>query len=146
MSRVSLDVAGGQWRPRGSNRRNVGIDTDITGALSQRDGCGPACAVSVTKAHPSGYGDNGKYGLDCSGFVRWVYFLVYGQDVLGPGTTAAQQSQPALAKVPAAQRQTGHLVFFPGHVGIYAGNGIMVDEPHTYDPPSGPTGFPGDPD
>ena len=75
----------------------------------------PACAASVTKAHPAGYGDNGKYGLDCSGFVRWVYFLVYGQDVLGPGTTAAQQSQAALAKVPAAQRQPGDLVFFPGY-------------------------------
>jgi hypothetical protein len=31
-------------------------------------------------------------------------------------------------------------VFFPGHVGIYAGSGVMVDEPHTYDPPSGPSG------
>src|SRR6185437_15157243 len=67
---------------------------------------GPACASSVTKAHPSGYGDNGKYGLDCSGFVRWVYFLIYGQDVLGPGSTSAQQSQPALANVPAAQRRS----------------------------------------
>lgn len=101
---------------------------------------GPACAATVTKAHPYGYGDNGKYGLDCSGYVRWVYFLVYGRDVLGPGTTAAQQSQPVLANVPAAQRQPGDLVFFSGHVGIYAGNGTMLDEPHTYDPPATPSG------
>jgi hypothetical protein len=77
-------------------------------------------STAAVQAHPYGYGDNGKYGLDCSGFVRWVYFLIYS--------------------VPAAQRQPGDLVFFPGHVGIYAGNGVMVDESHTYDPPSGPAG------
>jgi cell wall-associated NlpC family hydrolase len=101
---------------------------------------GPACAVSVTKAHPNGYGDNGTYGLDCSGFVRWVYALVYGTDVLGPGSTTAQQAQPGLTKLPSGQQQPGDLVFFRGHVGIYAGHGTMVDEPQTYDRPSGPSG------
>jgi hypothetical protein len=65
---------------------------------------GPACVHSVSKAHPYGYGDNGKYGLDYSGFVRWVYALVYGQDVLGSGTTDGQQARPGLAKVPAGQQ------------------------------------------
>jgi hypothetical protein len=31
-------------------------------------------------------------------------------------------------------------VFYPGHVAIYAGSGTMVDEPQTYDRPSGPAG------
>jgi hypothetical protein len=31
-------------------------------------------------------------------------------------------------------------VFFPGHVAIYAGSGMMIDEPHTHDRPSSPSG------
>jgi cell wall-associated NlpC family hydrolase len=94
---------------------------------------GPACAATVSKKHPLGYGDNGTYGLDCSGFTRWVYYLVFGQDVLGPGNSASQAKN--LQRVPTGSRQPGDLAEFPGHVGIYAGNGTMIDEPHTYDAP-----------
>ena len=59
---------------------------------------GPACAASVTKAHPYGYGDNGKYGLDCSGFVRWVYALVYAD--IGPVALSHAQAQPRPARSP----------------------------------------------
>jgi hypothetical protein len=67
---------------------------------------GPVCVHSVSKAHPYGYGDNGKYGLDCSGFVRWVYALVYGQDVLGPGTTVQGPSARAASRSSEARRRS----------------------------------------
>jgi cell wall-associated NlpC family hydrolase len=94
---------------------------------------GPKCASTVTKKHPLGYGDNGTYGLDCSGFTRWVYYLVYHKDVLGGGGSETQIK--TLRRVPAGEQEPGDLVSFRHHVGIYAGNGAMIDEPHTYDRP-----------
>jgi cell wall-associated NlpC family hydrolase len=94
---------------------------------------GPKCASTVSKKHPRGYGDNGTYGLDCSGFTRWVYYLVYRKDVVGGGSTGTQIKN--LRRVPAGEQEPGDLVLFPHHVGIYVGNGTMIDEPHTYDRP-----------
>ncbi len=94
---------------------------------------GPKCASTVSKKHLLGYGDNGTYGLDCSGFTRWVYYLVYRKDVVGGGSTGTQIKN--LRRVPAGEQEPGDLVFFPHHVGIYASNGTMIDEPHTYDRP-----------
>lgn len=72
-------------------------------------------------------------GLDCSGFTRWVYDLAYGSDVLGSGSTINQDEEMTRVSSPAP----GDLVFFgpslssSTHVGVYIGNGQMIDEPHT---------------
>jgi hypothetical protein len=71
-------------------------------------------------------------GVDCSGFTRWVYSLAFGSDVLN-GPTTTQIKIPQLHEVSAAAAIPGDLVFFgtnPGnvyHVGIYIGNGKMID-------------------
>jgi hypothetical protein len=70
-------------------------------------------------------------GLDCSGFTRWVLYLLMYRDVLGPGN-AADQYKELIDAAPAP----GDLVFFKGktgwdHVGILIAPGVMIDEPHT---------------
>lgn len=99
---------------------------------------GPNCKAS--RKYPLGYGDNGTFGLDCSGFTRWVYALVYQKDVLGSGPNESQKTRPSIRKVSKGNQKPGDLVFFPGHVGIYIGksNGkdMMIDAPHTYDKPT----------
>lgn len=75
--------------------------------------------------------DEASVGLDCSGFARWVYALAYGQDVLGPGNS----QQQLLQLRPAGSPQPGDLVFFGSdadhvhHVGVYVGDGLMVNAP-----------------
>jgi cell wall-associated NlpC family hydrolase len=75
-------------------------------------------------------------GLDCSGLVQRVY------EDLGVQLprTSEEQAQIGTPVSSLADAQPGDLVFFagsdgtpssPGHVGIYVGNGMMIDAPHT---------------
>ncbi|WP_246063840.1 C40 family peptidase [Nonomuraea longispora] len=75
-------------------------------------------------------------GLDCSGLTRWVYALAHGRDVLGPGNTDAHVRRMRRVKSP----KPGDLAFFgkitkktvkTHHVGIYLGNGTMMNAPET---------------
>jgi cell wall-associated NlpC family hydrolase len=73
------------------------------------------------------YGGTTTGGFDCSGYTQYVYGQV-GINI--PRTSEEQQA----AATPVSNPQPGDLVFFgypAGHVGIYAGNGMMWDSPHT---------------
>ena len=77
-------------------------------------------------------GASPETGFDCSGFVSWVINNSgNGWDV---GRQTAEGLRGSCAAVPASEARPGDLVFFQGtyntsgasHVGIYAGNGMMI--------------------
>ena len=82
-------------------------------------------------------GASPKDGFDCSGLVKYV-FARLGVDL--PHFAASQFYSPDAVPVPADKLKAGDLVFFvgsdgtrkmPGHVGIYIGDGYLIDAPHT---------------
>ncbi|HET6966204.1 MAG TPA: C40 family peptidase [Acidimicrobiales bacterium] len=91
-----------------------------------------SAAVSVALSEvgkPYVYGATGPNAFDCSGLTSYAYGRA---GVTLPRTTGEQLA--ASVAVPAGAMQPGDLLFFyPGvtHVGIYLGNGMMVDAPHT---------------
>ena len=76
---------------------------------------------------PYSYGGTTTSGFDCSGYTQYVF----GQAGISLPRTAEEQRQ---ASTPVSTPRVGDLVFFGSpayHVGIYAGNGMMWDSPHT---------------
>ena len=90
---------------------------------------GPSTGTCVGDPQSLSCTDPGAIGLDCSGFARWVYDLAYGQDVLGAGSSRTQIGEMAQVSTPVP----GDLVFFGSgvsgtdHVGVYIGNGEMIN-------------------
>lgn len=73
-------------------------------------------------------GSSPATGFDCSGLVMYAYAAA---GVSLPHSTYSQWDMTT--HIPLADAQPGDLIFFngEGHVGIYLGNGQMVDAPHT---------------
>jgi len=77
-------------------------------------------------------GQSPEIGFDCSGFTWWAYQQV---GITIPRPSGAQWS--ALQKIDAVQAQPGDIVAFADpawgsgitHVGLYAGNGLMLHSP-----------------
>jgi cell wall-associated NlpC family hydrolase len=87
-----------------------------------------AIAIAASLAGiPYRYGGTTTSGFDCSGFTQYI-FAKLGKNL---PRTAEQQRQYS---TPVSNPQPGDLVFFGApayHMGIYAGNGMMWDSPHT---------------
>ena len=74
------------------------------------------------------FGATGPRRFDCSGLVQWAYRQV------GIGTTHYTGTLwNDYRHIPESQLKPGDLVFFyrdHHHVGIYIGNGLMINAPH----------------
>ena len=75
---------------------------------------------------PYQYGGTTPAGFDCSGYTQYVFRQV-GIEL--PRTSSAQRA--VTTRISRSEAVPGDLVFLPGHVGIYAGNGMMWDSPRT---------------
>jgi hypothetical protein len=82
-------------------------------------------------------GASPKAGFDCSGLVQYVFAQL---GVSLPHYAASQWYSPGAVWVRPERLQPGDLLFFvgsdgtreePGHVGIYVGDGYLIDAPHT---------------
>ncbi len=83
--------------------------------------------VDIAKRYigiPYVYGGSTPAGFDCSGFTSYVYDKV-GIDL--PRTSSAQRHAGQV--VSADDALPGDLVWNPGHIAIYVGNGKVIDSP-----------------
>ena len=70
------------------------------------------------------WGGETPAGMDCSGFTSYVFAQV-GIDL--PRTSSEQRY--AGTEVPWSQAQPGDLIWSPGHIAIYAGDGMQIEAP-----------------
>lgn len=77
---------------------------------------------------PYKWGATGPSKFDCSGFTQWVYKK---NGISIPRTSGSQKSGGKYIKL--SQVKPGDIVWRPGHVGIYVGNGRVIHAPQTGD-------------
>ncbi|UVE95464.1 NlpC/P60 family protein [Dietzia sp. B32] len=128
--------APGQGGNSGAPSNSARVETVVNRALSQLgvpyawgggDANGPTRGIrdgGVADRH----GDYNKIGFDCSGLMIYA-FAGIGKAL--PHYTGYQYT--AGPQHPVATRQRGDMLFWPGHVALYLGDGRMVEAPQSGD-------------
>lgn len=116
-----------------SSLSSLAVDGRFGGAVTGSDVVSEAERFVGT---PYVWGGESPTGFDCSGLVQYVY----GQLGVTVPRTSEEQATAGTPVAGLATAKPGDLVFFagsdgtaasPGHVGIYVGDGMMIDAPYT---------------
>ena len=100
-----------------------------SGDVKVPDGSKAEQVIAIAKQYvgtPYVMGGTSPSGWDCSGYTSFVYGKV-GVDL--PRTSSAQKGAGQV--VSASEAKAGDIIWSPGHVGIYAGDGMMYDAGNT---------------
>jgi cell wall-associated NlpC family hydrolase len=102
--------------PVGGPARHPGADVVVRAALSQL-----GVPYRFAQARPG-------RGMDCSGLTMWAWSTV------GVGMPHLARRQVAMfPRVRLADIAPGDLVWYPGHIVMYVGNGMVIQAPRTGD-------------
>lgn len=122
---------GASQAPEGSSRPAQGSSGGSTDSGVQAPAGVREKIISEAKKHiglPYRYGGTSPVtGFDCSGYTQYVYRTAAGIGL--PRTSGEQHGAGHVISI--SDAKPGDLVWMPGHVGIYAGKGMMYHSPHT---------------
>ncbi|MFI9718680.1 NlpC/P60 family protein [Streptomyces sp. NPDC052396] len=125
------DVERQESGKNGSNGSDGQSKPDLGKQAPSSGRAAAALAAAQSKlGTPYVYGATGPGSFDCSGLTSWAYAQA-GVDI--PRTSEEQANYGTRIGDP-SQLQPGDLVLFFGdlhHVGLYAGNGMVLHAPHT---------------